>query len=326
MEALEDAEAAVGLRPDWVKGHLRKSEALFGLKRYADCCAVLTFALEMEPENLLFRRRLSRSQSCIDDLNQGVEIHQLCLGRELGINLLKIGKKGWFSPIQNLIFDYGMQLKNFIYVIVNTYSSECVVVDACWDIDGIIDYVNKNKLKLVGAIVTHYHIDHIGGIPPDPFDRYKIRVDGVAKLYSKLKIPIYAHEDEIEAIIKGNPEMKRDAFKGMKDKDILVLPTSSQETTADSKLTILEFMHTPGHTPGSQCIVVNGNRLFSGDVLFIRSHGRTDFPDSDQELMNNSLQKLRNLDENILVYAGHDYGGDCTTISIEKQCGVLGNF
>jgi glyoxylase-like metal-dependent hydrolase (beta-lactamase superfamily II) len=234
------------------------------------------------------------------------------------------------------LYDYALQLRNFIYILVNTDSRECLVVDACWDIDGIIDYISKQNLKLVGAIVTHYHIDHVGGIPPEPFDKYRVRVDGIAKLVQKTGVRVYAHEAEIDAVIKGNPEMKRSAFTATTDNQIMTLPTSCGQNPEqveeklktggvnDGRITVIEFIHTPGHTPGSQCLLVNGSRLFAGDVLFIQSHGRTDFPDSSQNLMNDSLRRLGGLGSDVVVYSGHDYGGDCTTVGIEKRCGFLG--
>ena len=81
----------------------------------------------------------------------------------------------------------------------------------------------------------------------------------------------------------------------------------------------IKFIHTPGHTPGSQCLLINGTRLLSGDTLFIGNVGRLDFPDSDVAKMFDSMQKLKELDDDIMVYAGHDYGGPFTSIAQEKR-------
>jgi len=79
------------------------------------------------------------------------------------------------------------------------------------------------------------------------------------------------------------------------------------------------FIHTPGHTPGSQCFLVDG-RLISGDTLFIRSCGRTDLPGSDPSEMYYSLtQRLGALPEQTTVFPGHNYGGASTTIGAEKR-------
>src|SRR5262249_53283910 len=81
----------------------------------------------------------------------------------------------------------------------------------------------------------------------------------------------------------------------------------------------LTFIHTPGHTPGSQCFLVDG-RLVSGDTLFIRSCGRTDLPGSDPKQMYYSLtQRLGALPDDTVVFPGHNYGGTATTIGAETR-------
>ena len=78
-------------------------------------------------------------------------------------------------------------------------------------------------------------------------------------------------------------------------------------------------MHTPGHTPGSQCFLIDG-RLVSGDTLFIGSCGRTDLPGSDPAEMYYSLtQRLSALPESTILLPGHNYGGSSSTISAEKR-------
>ena len=88
----------------------------------------------------------------------------------------------------------------------------------------------------------------------------------------------------------------------------------------------LTFIHTPGHTPGSQCFLVEG-RLVSGDTLFIRSCGRTDLPGSDPKEMYYSLtQRLGALPDETVVLPGHDYGGSSTTIGDEKRQNPMMRF
>jgi glyoxylase-like metal-dependent hydrolase (beta-lactamase superfamily II) len=249
----------------------------------------------------------------------GFEIHQLSPGKE-------ICHRSIFAPIQSIIFEtVAKPLRNFIYIIAHKESRECILIDACWDIDGILSYTKKHGLNVVAAIITHYHVDHCGGIPPPPFDRYFIRVDGIAKLLSlKPNIKVYANENEIEAIIKSNPEMKPSQFipttMGMK----VELPVDRTVWIAGQVKIVFEFLFTPGHSPGSQCILVNDACLFTGDTLFIQSCGRLDNPDSCKHSMYNSLQKtLGNLDQGIAVFPGHNYGGEFTTIGFEKHCGLL---
>ncbi|KAI8901030.1 beta-lactamase-like protein [Globomyces pollinis-pini] len=225
-------------------------------------------------------------------------------------------------------------MRNFIYFIVNKYSRQCVVVDACWDIDGIFKYAKEQRLKIVAVAITHYHVDHVGGIPPPPFDRYRLRVDGIANLLKKYPgVKAYAFESEIDSIINANPEMTRSQFIPTHTGFKVTLPLRVaeendpqwvQDRNLEELETHLEFIHTPGHTMGSQCILVNGNRLFTGDTLFIGSCGRLDFPDSCKHSMFNSLQKtLSLLDNNVIVFPGHDYGGELTTIGVEREKGLL---
>ena len=97
------------------------------------------------------------------------------------------------------------------------------------------------------------------------------------------------------------------------------------DTVAVGGVTV-SFIHTPGHTPGSQCFLVDG-RLVSGDTLFIRSCGRTDLPGSDPAEMYYSLtQRLGALPDITVVFPGHNYGGSTTTIGDEKRANPMMRF
>lgn len=133
----------------------------------------------------------------------------------------------------------------------------------------------------------------MGGIPPAPFDKYFVRVDGLVKLLSKIPtIKGYINTFDVPGAIKANPELSMDRVKVIEDGYELGLPfnlpakswrlngsrqnlqasesvESSQESlatirTPNTKTTQLKFIHTPGHTPGSQCILLNDIRLFTG--------------------------------------------------------------
>ena len=89
---------------------------------------------------------------------------------------------------------------------------------------------------------------------------------------------------------------------------------SDGETLTLAGLTF-EVLHTPGHTPGSVCLLF-GEHLFSGDTLFAGSCGRTDFPGSNPAQMRDSLARLKGLEKNYTVYPGH---GEATTLNEEKR-------
>jgi glyoxylase-like metal-dependent hydrolase (beta-lactamase superfamily II) len=273
-----------------------------------------------DPSNGTLRYKIAMTMIYLESEQDGFEIHQLTPGKE-------ICHPSIFTPIQSIIFEtVAKPLKNLIHIIAHKVSRECILIDACWDIDGILAYVQKHGLTIVGAIITHYHVDHCGGIPPPPFDKYWVRVDGIARLLKlKPNLRVYANECEINAIIKANPELNQKQFiptmMGMK----IELPVDRAVWMVGNDMrTCIQFLHTPGHTPGSQCVLINNSHMFSGDTLFVQSCGRLDFPDSSMNDMYHSLQQiLAKLDDGIAVFPGHSYGGEFTTIGFEKHHGLL---
>lgn len=169
------------------------------------------------------------------------------------------------------------------------------------------------------------------GIPQAPFEKYPIRVEGIAKLVKDLKINAYCHSLDMEEILKANPEMDSSKIIPTETGFELILPlqhssNSSPQWISDKscQYTSIKVLHTPGHTRGSACFLVNGNRLFSGDTLFNGSCGRLDFHDSCRDAMFNSLQvTLAGLDDDVIVFPGHFYGGDYTSIGAERTRGLL---
>lgn len=125
--------------------------------------------------------------------------------------------------------------------------------------------------------------------------------------------------------MKANPELSMDRVMVVEDglEISLPMPSPNQPDTSLNPKTTLTFIHTPGHTPGSQCILVNNCRLITGDTIFPGCCGRLDFPDSSPSLMRESLSKISLLDGNVVIYPGHSYGGSFTTIHRERQGGFL---
>ncbi|KAJ3416048.1 hypothetical protein HDV05_003407 [Chytridiales sp. JEL 0842] len=354
-EASLDACEVIRLNPNWVKGYFRRAEALSMLKQYEDALEDFMSALERDKGNKIILEKIARTKVHIRDAEMGIVIHQLLPGRD-------ICEKSILSPIQNLVFDFALQMQNIIHIIGNVASKEAIVVDPVWDVDGILRFAKAEGLTIVGAIITHHHIDHQGGIPPPPYDKWGVRVDGILKLLKQLRgIKAYIHPADIEEVIKANPDMPRERIHPTHDGEILMLPfgglgsnaglvtkepsavpqpnigdiATSKTDTRDTKwkhhcppfhsksVTTLQIIHTPGHTAGSQCILVNNERILTGDTLFIGSCGRVDFPDSSPICLCNSLEKLSGFSDDVVVYPGHSYGGMWTTIGYERKMGLL---
>lgn len=233
---------------------------------------------------------------------------QLRPGREICL--------GTYNPIKKIIYEVARGMQNIVYLIGDTQSRECLVVDACWDADGILECIKRDGMQLIGCIVTHNHFDHVGGKPPPPFRSYGIHVQGIKTILSKASnIPVYINANDA------------DAFQN----DSGVDPSRIRPTTDGTEMAIgnekikLKFIHTPGHTPGSQCLLINGTSLLTGDTLFPNSCGRMDLPGGCATAMFSSLQNiLANLDPSIVIYPGHSYGNFLlTTIQREREKGVL---
>jgi glyoxylase-like metal-dependent hydrolase (beta-lactamase superfamily II) len=179
-------------------------------------------------------------------------------------------------------------MQNFAYIIGDRITREVVVIDPAWDIDGLLKLIAERDYQLTGALVTHYHPDHCGG----SFGQNT--VEGVSRLLEHVSLPVYAHELEADGVRR---------VTGISEQDI-------KKVTSGDKLMVgdidIEFLHTPGHTPGSQCFRVK-NTLVSGDTLFIDGCGRVDLPGSDTEDMFRSLQRLASLPDDTLLLPGHNY-------------------
>lgn len=179
-------------------------------------------------------------------------------------------------------------MQNFAYLVGSRSTREVAVVDPAWDIDGLLKFINERDYKLVAALVTHYHPDHCGG----SFGSNS--VTGVAELLAANPVRIYAHKLEAEGLKK---------VTGISDSDIKKVESGDKLKIGDVEV---EFLHTPGHTPGSQCFMIK-RALVSGDTLFVDGCGRVDLPGSNSEDMFHSLQKLAALPDDTLLLPGHNY-------------------
>ncbi len=183
------------------------------------------------------------------------------------------------------------QMANFLYLIGDNVTRECFVVDPAWDIDGLLKIVNEDDMKLTGALVTHYHPDHVGG------SIFGMDIQGLPELMEKNAVPIYVNKHEAEGLKK---------VTGVSTSDMRLM--DSEDTTRIGEIEIT-FLHTPGHTPGSQCFRVK-NSLVAGDTLFLQGCGRVDLPGGDSAEMYRTLtQRLSKVEDKIILYPGHNYGG-----------------
>ena len=188
-------------------------------------------------------------------------------------------------------------MQNFVYLVGDPATRECVVVDPAWEIDTIVQTAAAADMTIVGALITHTHQDHVGG------HLFGMDIPGVEDLLEKVKGKVYVHKAE------------REFLKGFGSDLVKV---DGNDTLQVGRLG-LTFLHTPGHTPGSQCFLVDG-RLISGDTLFIGSCGRTDLPGSDPTEMYYSLtQRLYKLPDETILFPGHNYGGPSSTLGDEKR-------
>ena len=174
-------------------------------------------------------------------------------------------------------------MQNFTYVLEDEETKEAVIIDPSWDLDLIIETVERNDLKVKYIINTHHHFDHTIGN------------DAMAKhTHSK----ILQHESST---------LKND----------VKLSNGEKIKFGNSELTVV---HTPGHSKDSICLVGDG-KIFSGDALFVGNCGRIDLPGgSAKELYHSLTDIICKLDDNLVMYPGHNYGSSPhSTIGKEKK-------
>jgi hydroxyacylglutathione hydrolase len=189
------------------------------------------------------------------------------------------------------------QMANFAYLVGSRSTGEALLVDPAWSVDELLDTAAADGLRVVGALVTHYHQDHVGG------SIFGHEIEGVARLLAREPVPIHVNELEAEGTRKVTGASESDLVRHAAGDALALGPIQ------------VRMLHTPGHTPGSQCFLVEERgqpgRLVSGDTLFLGSCGRVDLPGSDPEAMYHSLNHtLRALDDATIVYPGHLYSSE----------------
>lgn len=180
------------------------------------------------------------------------------------------------------------QMVNFVYLVGDTQTRECVIVDPAYAVNDLLQIVANDDMKLTGVLATHYHPDHVGG------SMMGMNIEGVAALLDLQPVPIHVNANEASWVTRTT---------GISDNDLVKHSGGDKLCVGDIEIT---FVHTPGHTPGSQCFLVE-QRLVAGDTLFLEGCGRTDLPGSNPGEMYASLQTLAKMPSDTLVCPGHQY-------------------
>ncbi|KAI7855813.1 beta-lactamase-like protein [Circinella umbellata] len=311
-KAKDDANQIMELWPTWAKGYFRYAEVLMALRQFDEAITYYKRALEKDPENGEISARIAKALLEKDNQAMGLNIIQIMPGRDIAI------KRNFHKPIQNRIYEFAQVMRNIIYIIADEETKHCVLVDACWDIDGIFQIVEDYGYHIVAAAVTHYHFDHVGGSPPPPYDTLPIKIAGLANVLKRLPyIKCYVNPQDIPYIRQANPTIPANR---------LASTCSDVTETLEIGKTKIRFLPTPGHTPGSQSLLINDCRLLAGDTLLCGFCGRTDLHGGDKKVMEQTLRyTLGPLDDRVVVYPGHHYGSEWSTVGIERDKGCLGD-
>ncbi len=173
-------------------------------------------------------------------------------------------------------------MQNFTYVVEDEETGEGIVIDPSWDLENIEQVINRNNLKIKFIVNTHHHFDHTLGN------------EAIAKLTGA---KIVQHKES---------SLKHD------------ISVENGYTIQFGKST-LNVLHTPGHSKDSICLVGDG-KIFSGDTLFVGNCGRVDLPGgSAKELYHSLFDVLHDLDNDLILYSGHNYGSTQTSSLGEQK-------
>ena len=183
------------------------------------------------------------------------------------------------------------QMVNFVYLIGDRERGEALAVDPAYGARELVEMLDAEGMKLTGVLATHWHADHIGG------DLMGYPIEGIRELAGMDDVSARVHIQAPEA-----EWVKR--FTEISDSDLVLHESGDTVMAGDIEVRLI---HTPGHTAGSQCFLVDG-KLIAGDTLFLDGCGRTDLPGADSDQMYESLtQRLATIPDDTMLYPGHLY-------------------
>lgn len=177
-------------------------------------------------------------------------------------------------------------LSECCYIVFCDQEERCILIDPGSDYDQINRFIISNGLTVDGVLLTHGHFDHIYS----------------ANKFQQLGCKVFVHEKDADKCLDNKKNLSI-VFNPIEtfNPDVLLV---GEEGNIDFNWVTIKYIHTPGHSMGSVCYLIN-KYLFSGDTVFENGIGRTDFYDGNTNDMIKSVQKINSMLDKYILKAGH---------------------